>query len=197
MPRILVATLLLLLALPAEALQPGEVLPPLAIERLGEIRLEGDDARYAPWSSAGLDRRIQVLQYLAARNSARSLNKPFTDRLERSGIPLERYHVTTIVNLDDALFGTRGFVISELEKNKRRYHLSTIVADEGGRGQSAWQLAKGSSAIIILDDKGRVLFFRDGALSDAEIDEALALVRAGGEPVTATGPSGGATQETR
>jgi len=187
------AALICLLALPAVALQPGEALPPLAIERLGEIRLEGDEARYAPWRSDALDRRIQVLQYLAARHAARALNKPFTDRLERSGIPLNRYHVTTIVNLDDALFGTRGLVVSELEKNKRRYHLSTIVADEAGDGREAWRLTKGSSAIIILDETGRVRFFRDGALSAAEIEQALDLVRSGSDAPAA----GGATQETR
>jgi YtfJ family uncharacterized protein len=186
--------LLCLLALPAAALQKGESLPPLAIERLGEILVEGDDTRYTPWDSAGLDgQRVQVLQYLAARTSARALNKPFTDRLERSGIPLDRYHVTTIVNLDDALFGTRGFVISELEKNKRRYHRSTIVADEAGQGLGAWRLGKGSSAIIILGADARVLFFREGAMSEAEIEEALEMVRAG----DSTAAAGGATQETR
>lgn len=192
--RGLLLVLLCLLALPADALPEGEPLPPLAIERLGEILLEGDDTRYARWDSMGLDgQRVQVLQYLAARNSARAINKPFTDRLERSGIPLDHYHVTTIVNLDDALFGTRGFVISELEKNKRRYHRSTIVADEAGRGLEAWGLAKGSSAIIILGADARVQFFREGAMSDAEIEKALALVRAADAPGTA----GGTTQETR
>lgn len=193
MRRALLAVLCLL-ALPAAALQKGEPLPPLAIERMGEILIEGDDTRYAPWDSAGLDgQRVQVLQYLAARTSARALNKPFTDRLERSGIPLDRYHVTTIVNLDDALFGTRGFVISELRKNKRRYHRSTIVADETGQGLGVWRLAKGSSAIIILGADARVLFFREGAMSEAEIGEALEMVRGG----DSTAAAGGATQETR
>jgi hypothetical protein len=189
--------LLCLLALPAVALDKGQVLPELAIERLGEILVDGDDTRYVPWGSSGLDgQRLQVLQYLAARISSRALNKPFTDRLERSDIPLDHYHVTTIVNLDDALFGTRGFVISELEKNKRRYHRSTIVADETGRGLETWRLAKGSSAIIILGTDARVLFFREGAMSDAEIEEALALLRPGNASgVTVGAPV--ATQETR
>ena len=118
-----------------------------------------------------------MLQYLAARLSAKSLNEPFTDRLRDSGIPIERYHVTTIVNLDDALIGTRGMVLSELENNKKRYFRSSIVADAHGLGLEAWQLRPKSSAIIVLGPDGRVKFFRDGAMTPAEIDHVLQMVR--------------------
>jgi hypothetical protein len=174
--------LALLLFLPAwgvAAVSTGNPLPQLRVEKLGEMHVEGEDVRYAPWDSGALRGKVQVVQYMAARPGSRDLNKPFTDRLRDSGIPIEHYHVTTIVNLDDALFGSRGIVVSELEKNKKRYYRSSIVADEGGLGLEAWRLAPKSSAIIILDAEGRVAFFRDGAMSVEEIEQALALVRAG------------------
>lgn len=175
----LAALLLALWAGPAAALGAGESLPPLSVESPGEILLEGDGTRFAPWSSERLRGTVQVVQYLAARPASREANKPFTDRLEASGIPLSHYHVTTIVNLDEAVFGTGGFVMSELEKNKRRYHLSTIVADGKGSGRGAWGLAPKSSAVIVLDAGGRVRFFREGTLTPEEIEQALALVREG------------------
>jgi len=175
----LLAALLLGVAAQARALEPGEALPGLRIEELGELQLAGETIRFAPWQSDALTGKVQVLQYLAARLSAKSLNEPFTDTLRDSGIPIERYHVTTIVNLDDALIGTRGLVLGELEANKRRYWRSSIVADAHGLGREAWQLRPKSSAIIILGPDGRVRFFRDGPLDAADIAQAMHLVRCG------------------
>jgi uncharacterized protein len=175
----LLAALLLGVAAQARALEPGEALPGLRIEELGELQLAGETIRFAPWQSDALTGKVQVLQYLAARLSVKSLNEPFTDTLRDSGIPIERYHVTTIVNLDDALIGTRGMVLSELENNKKRYFRSSIVADAHGLGLEAWQLRPKSSAIIVLGPDGRVKFFRDGAMTPAEIDHVLQMVRCG------------------
>jgi uncharacterized protein len=175
----LLGVLLLGVAARVCALDPGEPLPELRVEEFGELHLAGEEARYTPWQSSAVAGAMQVVQYMAARLSVKSLNEPFTDRLRDSGIPLERYHVTTIVNLDDALFGTRSMVLSELEKNKKRYFRSSIVADAHGLGLKAWQLQPSSSAIIVLGPDGRVKFFRDGAMTPAEIDHVLQMVRCG------------------
>jgi hypothetical protein len=179
--RTLFVLLLALLgvAVQARAFQPGDTLPPLRVEELGELHLDGEAFSYTPWQSDALAGKVQVVQYMAARQSAKSLNEPFTDRLRDSGIPDERFHVTTIVNLDDAMFGTRGFVVGELEKNKKRYFRSSIVADAHGLGLKAWRLAPKSSAIILLGPDARVRFFREGAMTPAEIEQALQIVRDG------------------
>jgi uncharacterized protein len=179
--RTLLAVLLALLGMAAHAraFQPGDTLPPLRVEELGEMHIDGEAIRFDPWQSDALRGKVQVLQYMAARMSAKSLNQPFTDRLRDSGIPDEHFHVTTIVNLDDALFGTRGIVMGELEKNKKRYFRSSIVADAHGLGLKAWGLAPKSSAIILLGADGRVSFFREGAMTPVEIEHALRLVREG------------------
>lgn len=175
----LVLLLVLLCGSGANALEPGQALPGVRVEELGELKLDAQQLSYGAWDSSALLGRLNVIQYMAARLSSKSLNKPFTDQLEAAGLPLDRYHVTTIVNLDDALFGTRGFVLSELESNKKRYHLSSIVADAHGLGLRVWQLTPKSSAIIIVGADGRVKFFRDGAMTADEIAAALQLLRDG------------------
>ncbi len=171
----------LLLAAPAaQALQPGDPLPTLEVRKPGEILIENGEPRFRPWQSSALGDRLHIVQYMAARMSARNLSKPFTDRLEASGIPYSRYHISTVVDLDDALFGTRGMVLSELEKNKRKYALSTIVADESGRGRELWGLEESSSAVIILDTAGRVLYFHQGKMQEDAVQRALTLVRGDG-----------------
>lgn len=169
-----------LLAPVAQALQAGDNLPTLQVEKPGEILIENGERSFRPWQSGALEDRLHIVQYMAARMSARNLSKPFTDRLETSGIPYSRYHISTVVDLDDALFGTRGMVLSELEKNKRKYALSTIVADESGRGRELWGLEESSSAVIILDTAGRVLYFHQGKMQEDDIQRALALVRGDG-----------------
>jgi YtfJ family uncharacterized protein len=163
----------------AAALESGQTLPPVRVEELGELTLDNEKIGFQVWDSHALAGKLHVVQYLAARLSAKSLNQPFTDQLQAAKLPLESYHVTTIVNLDDAMFGTRGFVLSELESNKRRFFLSSIVADADGLGLRAWGLKEKSSAIIIVGADGRVKFFRDGALSATEIATALQLLRDG------------------
>ena len=171
--------LALLCASGARALESGQALPEVRVEELGELKLDQQQLSYGVWDSNTLVGKLHVVQYLAARLSSKSLNKPFTDQLEASGLSLEHYHVTTIVNLDDALVGARGFVLAELESSKKRYYLSSIVADAHGIGLRAWQLTPQSSAIIIVGADGRIRFFRDGALSADDIAAALQLLRDG------------------
>ena len=170
----------LLAAHAVHALQAGDPLPPLEVAKLGEVLVEGEESSFRPWQSGALSDRLHIVQYMAARMSARKLSKPFTDRLEKSGIPYARYHISTVVNLDDALFGTREMVLSELQKNKRKYALSTIVADESGRGRELWGLQESSSAVIILDTAGRVVYFHEGAMQEEDVQRALAVVRGDG-----------------
>jgi predicted transcriptional regulator len=43
--------------------------------------------------------------------------------------------------------------------------------------RNAWGLAPESSAVIILNRAGKVVFFKDGQLSQAEIDRAVQLIK--------------------
>lgn len=155
----------------------GAPLPSLSIENKGELVLQGDTVTYQHWSTAALTGKVQVLQYMAGRMAASKLNEPFTDQLKTRGFPLDKYHVTTIINLSDAFFGTSGFVNSELKSNKKKYPKSSIVADKSGLGATLWGLKRQSSAIFVLSPTGEVLFFKDGALSAEEIDNVLALIQ--------------------
>jgi len=168
-----------LLSLSALAVSIGEPLPDLQIDKKGELVLKGkDEVDFQPWSSKALDTKgaVQIVQYMAARPSSEKQIRPFTDKLEETAYPVELHHVTTVVNLDDVTFGMSGFALSELEKNKRVYPMSTLVGDWDGLGLKKWDLKPKSSALIILDAQGKVLFMKDGKLNPQEIDQALALI---------------------
>ena len=148
----------------------------LAIDDKGELTLEGDDVTYQPWRSDSHAGNVHVIQYLAATQSASEIYKPFTDRLETEVEP-GAIQVTSVINLKAALWGTSGFVLSEVKKNKRKYPDSTMVMDKDGAGTKTWELGKKGSALIILDADGNVRFVATQALTDTQLDEAIALVK--------------------
>jgi predicted transcriptional regulator len=74
------------------------------------------------------------------------------------------------------MWGTAGFVVNELKSNKKEFPNAILVADEDGLGLSKWQLEKENSAVIVTDPQGVVRYFKQGAMSAAEIESTLALV---------------------
>ncbi len=160
----------------AGALVLGEPIPPLDIESMGEMELSDDQIIYSPWSLQHPN-KVHVLQYMAGTMSASKLNEPFTDALQQ-GINYSLYYVTTIINLHDSMWGTRGFVQREVEKNKRRYPLSSLILDDQGSGRTTWQIGKKTSTIVIADGNGSIIYIKHGAMSEQEIEQTLDLIRA-------------------
>ena len=52
-----------------------------------------------------------------------------------------------------------------------------FTQDKKGAIRNAWGLAPESSAVIILSKAGKVVFFKDGQLSKAEIDQVIQVIK--------------------
>lgn len=183
----LLAAALVTLDLRAATLVPGEPLPALAIAREGECILDGQATRFQRWDSESLPGRVQVLEYVAARAGVDAIHRPFYQALDEAGLAVP---VTKVVNSDDALWGTSGLVVGEIEKAKRETPGVTLVVDAEGLGRSLWQLQERTAALVILDGAGRVVFFREGEMTAGEVEEAIALVRSH-LPVSGNGDNAG------
>lgn len=153
-----------------------QTLPPLSIPDRGELVLEDNEFRYSAWSSNQTPDRVHVIQYIAASLSGKKRFERFTDQL-RDAVDPEQYHVTTILNLDAALWGTTGFVLSELKDNKRRYPDATMVLDEEGVGVQRWQLGKEGAVLLILDAAGIVRYVGREAISSEQAPQVVELLR--------------------
>ena len=171
----MIALLLPPFALGGEIATGGRV-PGLDIAALGELVISGDDVAYRPWSYPQQPGKVHIVQYMAATRSASKINEPFTDRI-KTDLPQGAFLSTTILNLDEAMWGTKGLVVSELKSNKSQFPNAVLVADEAGAGLRQWQLEKENSAVIVTDAAGTVLFFKQGAMSAAEIDNTLKMIR--------------------
>lgn len=178
MSRTILCLITALLALPALAagFRAGDRLPDLSIDDRGELVSSGGDFDYQPWRYPQQPGKVHVLQYMAATKSASELNDPFMARI-KADFPAGSLLSTTILNLDDALWGTSGFVTGELKSNKKQFPLAVLVADEDGVGRQRWQLESDSAAIVVTDREGTVLFFKQGAMSASEVEETVQLIR--------------------
>ena len=156
--------------------ETGQRVPPIGITDRGELVLDKDQFSYKTWNSAQLVGKVRVLQHIAGRTSAKEKNATLIEAIKSAKLPHDRYQTTTIVNTDDAIPGSGMFVRSSLESNKQLYPWSQFIVDSNGIARKAWQLEEESSAIIVLDKEGRVQWAKDGALTQEEVQQVIALL---------------------
>lgn len=161
----------------AANIELGKSLKSLTIADKGELLQKGKGFEFQPWSSDRLRGKLHVVQYLAASMSARAINKPFTDKLNTLKKHQEKYIVTVVLNLDDALWGTSLFVISSLKRAKKGHPESSLVVDKNALGRQHWQLKKDNSAIMVINKSGEVIYFKEGAMTEQEISSTIQLIQ--------------------
>lgn len=135
-----------------------------------------DEFSYTPWNSSPIPGKVHVLQYFSATMGDSKRFRPFTDQLQES-FELGQYHVTSVINLDAALWGTTGFVLSEVKASKREHPGSTLVLDESGTGANLWQLGEEGAGLMIVDAQGIVRYFTRSPMDEGELNRSLELVR--------------------
>lgn len=171
-----VATFIIASAAVAGSLAVGSAVPALKIDDRGEITLNGDDVDYAPWDSSQLSGKVHVVQYIGATMGDKDKFKPLTDKIESDFAP-GSVTVTTLINMDAALWGTGGLVASEIKKNKKAYPEAIMVLDEDGIGTKSWGLGKDGIALIILDSEGVIRYVVQEGIDDSTLPEPLGILR--------------------
>jgi YtfJ family uncharacterized protein len=189
--------LLFLFVLPAPILagpiQVGQPLPEITIQKKGmmvpdyevkEGRMifkKGGSINYQAWHSKEMTGRVRTVYHLAARDGMDEINASYIDALVAESLPETLpdapYKTITILNLDDALWGTRGIAKMRLEKSQKEFPYARYVADEKGTAMEAWGLKKKESAVIVLSPEDRVLFFKEGKMTSEEIATAVRLIK--------------------
>jgi len=159
------------------AIELGGTLPSFAVPSKGELILDGDKIRHQAWSTAQISTGSPALIFhVAARMSSDGIIAPLKERLNQRDYEPGSFQSISVVNLNDALWGTAGLVSSELEKNKREHPKAILVADEKGSGIEAWQLKKGTVAFILVDHNGKIRYLKEGKLSADDVNTIIALL---------------------
>ncbi|MGU3530414.1 YtfJ family protein [Raoultella planticola] len=171
-----VSCLLFPLMASAHSFVDGQRVAPVGIADRGELILDNDKFSYKNWNSSQLAGKVRVVQHIAGRTSAKEKNATLIEAIKAAKFPHDRYQTTTIVNTDDAIPGSGMFVRSSIESNKQLYPWSQFIVDSNGLARKAWQLQEESSAIVVLDKDGRVQWAKDGALTQDEVQQVVALL---------------------
>jgi YtfJ family uncharacterized protein len=158
----------------------GVMVPSTRIESRRMV-LDGEDITYRPWKLSATNGRVRTIYHLAARLGLEGVNKPYIDALIAAKLPEllpdAPYKTITVVNLADALWGTRGLALARMERNQHDFPYALFVADEKGLAREAWDLKTGQTAVIILNRNGTILFSKEGRLSPAEIRQAVGIIQ--------------------
>lgn len=149
----------------------------VAVSEQGELMLQNDKFSYKFWNSSALSGKIFLVQHIAALASASEMNAGLVETLKQANLPPRLFQTMTIINEDDALFGSGpSFADSWVKNHKTLNPGSQFILDAHGSVLRTWHLQPKSSAIIVLDAQGKVRYIKEGALSLAEIQQVAALV---------------------
>jgi YtfJ family uncharacterized protein len=171
----LVLSILFSAAALAESPSINSPLPALSIEDKGELVLQGKDVGYSPWKYESVVGEVHVLQYFAGTQSASDSFKPLTDALTTT-FPDGGYHVTTIINLDAAMWGTGGMVSGKAKSSKKEFPDSTMVLDEDGVGAKTWGIDKKGALLVVMDKSGSVIHLGHATMSESDVTATLSLI---------------------
>lgn len=160
------------------SLEHGQSLPFLDIQVGGEIFVSNDDVVKKPWNSKSFETggKVQIVQYIAAVPGVRRQNKAFNDQLIEKKFSSKHLETTVIVHFADTISLLQGVVVNRVAKNKVKHETINFVIDDNGVGLQRWGMKNRSSAIIVLDASGKILFAKDGPLSENEIESTIALI---------------------
>lgn len=159
----------------AESPSMNSPLPALSVTDKGELVLQEKEVGYSPWHYQDILGEVHILQYFAGTQSASDSFKPLTDVLTTT-FPAGGYHVTTVINLDAAMWGTAGMVTSKAKSSKKEFPLSTLVLDEDGVGQKTWGLEEKGALLVVMDKFGSVIYLGHKAMSDSDVAATLTLI---------------------
>lgn len=159
------------------AIEVGGTLPNFNVPSKGELVLKGEKIDHKPWSTSQIATGSPALIFhVAARMSSDGIIAPLKERLNAREFEPGSFQSISIINLNDALWGTSGLVSSELGKNKHEHPEAVLVADEKGAGINAWELSKGTVSFILVDHQGKIRYLKEGKLSAADIDTIMTLL---------------------
>jgi YtfJ family uncharacterized protein len=177
----------------AEGIVVGEKLPSVTIEDKGQMVFDydvvdgvmiyekGSKITHKTFNSDDLTGKIRSIYHLAARGGTEDINQPYIEALTAAKLPQyapdSPYKTTTILNTDDALWGTATVAVGMFEGSQKKLAHDYYVVDSKGEALDKWGLQPKNSAVILLDRDGTVLYFKEGKMSDADIASVIALIQ--------------------
>lgn len=165
------------LSFSAFAIEQGQTLPNITFENLGKLQLgEDNKIHYQTFSSKQLQGKRWLLQYIAPRMGVGKLNRELNDKMNKANRG-KSCQTTSIINLDDALWGTKNIALGQMEKELKQNTHCIIIADDESLGVKKWGIPKKSNVNWVIDEQGKILFYHEGKLSPKQMQTIIGLLQ--------------------
>lgn len=133
------------------------------------------DANDAPASIPDFGRKVLAIFYTDPDVSDQ--NDPFADKLKAANLADAVYRGVGVANLKDTWLPNS--VVRSIVRKKIAKYDATILTDPEHLLSDAWKLGdcNDQSVVLVFDKHGAVQYVKKGAMSQAEMDSAFALVQ--------------------
>lgn len=161
----------------AHNIQLNQPLPKVTITKDGELITKSGEISYKTWHSSSLVGKVRILNHFAGKGDVKEKNSALITAIRQAHFDRSRYQTTTIINADEATFGTGVFVKSKAKKGKLSNPHSQVILDQQSSAKKAWQLKSNDNFVVVLDKNAKVKFVFDGKLSTNQINQVITLVK--------------------
>ncbi len=153
----------------AQAIEMGEIPPRVELKEERGGRLDG-----TAWSSAELQGKVHVLFYVDP--DEKDTNNDASEALDKEKFLSDKFQSVAIINM--AATWLPNFVIaSSLKDKQKRYPRTIYVRDNKKVLVNAWKITDDSSNVLAFDREGKLIFRKDGKLTQEEIQTLIKAIR--------------------
>ena len=157
----------------------GKEIPAISPNRkLQQLNIDGRRVSYANADMESLKGRVVAFYYIAAQQGTDKLQQSLVDAIETEQFSTDDLINVTVLNCDDAMFGTAGLAKSTFESRSKNHGTDDRIfwLDSKSVVRDAWRLKSKSAAHIILDRDNNVLAVHEGKIGNDEIAEVIDVI---------------------
>jgi uncharacterized protein len=170
--RMILAVVFVVSLAPTAALAGAEIgrVPPKVElkEKLGG-RLDG-----TPWSSEEFRGKVHVLFYVDP--DEKDTNNETSEALDREKFSSDKFQSIAVINMA-ATFMPNFLISSSLKEKQEKYPRTLYVRDYKKAMVNEWELADDSSNVLAFDKQGKIIFRKDGKLTQEEINQLIKVIK--------------------
>lgn len=156
-----------------------EEIPAISPSRkLQQLNINGRRVAYSNADFEDLKGKVVAFYYIAAQQGTDKLQASLVDAIDAEQFSTDDFVNVTVLNVDDAMFGTAGLAKTTFEGRSKAHGTDDRIfwLDSKSVIRDAWDLDSKSAAHIILDQDNNVLAAYEGKVGDDEIAEALEII---------------------
>jgi predicted transcriptional regulator len=128
------------------------------------------------WSSEDISKTGKIVSLFYVDPEEKKLNEPLEAAYEAAKFPTDKHGSIAVINMAAAWY-PNSMIASQLKKKQEKFPRTTYVKDMKKTLVKEWGLKDDSVNLVIFGRDGMPLFLKQGAMTPAEITEAMNVIR--------------------